>query len=86
VRARLPSTGSPSWSIGQDTLDRQQAEGWGTKVIGRLAKDLGTEFPDIEGFCPRNLKYEGVAVWNLNREWMTDNPECMVRRFVASEK
>jgi hypothetical protein len=26
-------------------LDRQQAEGWGTKIIERLAKDLGAEFP-----------------------------------------
>ena len=30
------------WSIGRDILDRQQAEGWGTKVIERLAKDLGS--------------------------------------------
>src|SRR6185437_3961 len=28
------------WSIGRDILNRQQAEGWGTKVIDRLAKDL----------------------------------------------
>jgi hypothetical protein len=45
------------WSIGRDILDRQKVEGWGTKVIERLAKDLGTEFPGIEGFSPRNLKY-----------------------------
>jgi predicted nuclease of restriction endonuclease-like (RecB) superfamily len=45
------------WSIGRDILDRQKVEGWGTKVIERLAKDLGTEFPDVEGFSPRNLKY-----------------------------
>jgi hypothetical protein len=32
------------WSIGRDILDRQKIEGWGTKVIERLAKDLGTEF------------------------------------------
>ena len=37
------------WSIGRDILDRQKVEGWGTKVIERLAKDLGTEFPGIEG-------------------------------------
>ena len=29
------------WSIGRDILDRQKVEGWGTKVIERLAKDLG---------------------------------------------
>ena len=45
------------WSVGRDILDRQQAEGWGTKVIERLAKDLGTEFPGVEGFSSRNLKY-----------------------------
>jgi len=45
------------WSIGRDILNRQQSEGWGTKVIERLAKDLGTEFPGVEGFSPRSLKY-----------------------------
>jgi hypothetical protein len=43
------------WSIGRDILARQDAEGWGAKVIDRLAKDLGTEFPGVEGFSPRNL-------------------------------
>ncbi len=45
------------WSIGRDILNRQQAEGWGTKVIERLTKDLGAEFPGVEGFSSRNLKY-----------------------------
>jgi predicted nuclease of restriction endonuclease-like (RecB) superfamily len=45
------------WSIGRDILGRQQTEGWGTKVIDRLAKDLQTEFPGVEGFSPRSLKY-----------------------------
>jgi predicted nuclease of restriction endonuclease-like (RecB) superfamily len=45
------------WQIGQEILKRQQEEGWGTKVIDRLAKDLKREFPDMGGFSPRNLKY-----------------------------
>lgn len=45
------------WQIGREILQRQQAEGWGTKVVERLAKDLKREFPDIAGFSPRNLKY-----------------------------
>jgi len=45
------------WSIGRDILVRQNAEGWGTKIIDRLAKDLDAEFPGVEGFSPRNLKY-----------------------------
>ena len=28
------------WQIGREILQRQQDEGWGTKVIARLAKDL----------------------------------------------
>lgn len=45
------------WSIGRDILERQRAEGWGAKIVDRLARDLGTEFPGVEGFSPRNLKY-----------------------------
>jgi len=45
------------WSIGREILDRQGAEGWGTKVIERLAHDLQVEFPGIVGFSPRSLKY-----------------------------
>lgn len=45
------------WDIGRGILDRQQTEGWGAKVIDSLARDLKTEFPDMKGFSPRNLKY-----------------------------
>jgi predicted nuclease of restriction endonuclease-like (RecB) superfamily len=45
------------WEIGRDILDRQQREGWGAKVIERLAQDLRREFPEMKGFSPRNLKY-----------------------------
>jgi hypothetical protein len=29
------------WGIGATILQRQEQEGWGTNVIGRLAEDLG---------------------------------------------
>lgn len=45
------------WQIGRDILDRQGCEGWGAKVIERLAQDLRNAFPDMKGFSPRNLKY-----------------------------
>jgi predicted nuclease of restriction endonuclease-like (RecB) superfamily len=45
------------WGIGRDILERQQREGWGTKVIERLATDLKREFPEMKGFSARNLKY-----------------------------
>jgi predicted nuclease of restriction endonuclease-like (RecB) superfamily len=45
------------WQIGQGILTRQQMEGWGAKIIDRLADDLRREFPEMKGFSPRNLKY-----------------------------
>lgn len=45
------------WQIGLDILQRQQAQGWGTKVIERLAQDLRAAFPEMKGFSARNLKY-----------------------------
>jgi predicted nuclease of restriction endonuclease-like (RecB) superfamily len=45
------------WHIGSEILDRQQAEGWGTKVVERLARDLKIEFPDVKGFSRTNLLY-----------------------------
>lgn len=43
--------------IGRDILLRQETQGWGTKVIDRLARDLKDAFPDMRGFSSRNLKY-----------------------------
>ena len=45
------------WQIGQDILARQASQGWGAKVIERLAHDLRVAFPDMKGFSPRNLNY-----------------------------
>ena len=45
------------WQIGRDILQRQAAQGWGAKVIERLAHDLRVAFPQMKGFSPRNLKY-----------------------------
>jgi predicted nuclease of restriction endonuclease-like (RecB) superfamily len=45
------------WEIGHDILLRQSAEGWGSGVIDRLARDLRRDFPDMTGLSPRNLKY-----------------------------
>ena len=45
------------WQIGRDILARQAEQGWGAKVIERLAHDLRAAFPEMKGFSPRNLKY-----------------------------
>lgn len=45
------------WQIGQDILQRQSREGWGAKVIDRLAQDLRSAFPEMKGFSRANLMY-----------------------------
>src|SRR5689334_12834233 len=37
------------WHIGYEILTRQSREGWGTKVIDRLATDLRRAFPEMRG-------------------------------------
>lgn len=45
------------WDIGRLILDRQEREGWGAKVIDRLAADLREAYPDMSGLSPRNLLF-----------------------------
>lgn len=45
------------WQIGRDILARQASQGWGAKVIERLAHDLHTAFPEMKGFSRANLMY-----------------------------
>jgi predicted nuclease of restriction endonuclease-like (RecB) superfamily len=43
------------WHIGREILRAQKAEGWGAKVVERLAKDLAAEFPEMGGFSAANM-------------------------------
>jgi predicted nuclease of restriction endonuclease-like (RecB) superfamily len=43
--------------IGSEILARQHRQGWGAKVIDRLATDLRAAFPDMKGLSASNLKY-----------------------------
>ena len=45
------------WDIGRGILKKQEEEGWGAKIIDRIAKDLKDAFPEMSGFSPRNIKY-----------------------------
>lgn len=45
------------WEIGRSILDKQSAEGWGAKVVRRLAEDLRRLLPDAKGFSYTNLRY-----------------------------
>jgi predicted nuclease of restriction endonuclease-like (RecB) superfamily len=45
------------WHIGQEILLRQEQEGWGAKIIERLASDLKRDFPQMKGLSRSNLMY-----------------------------
>ena len=45
------------WEIGYFISKQEQTEGWGAKIVELLSNDLKSEFPDIKGFSPRNLRY-----------------------------
>ncbi len=56
------------WTIGKEILVRQEHQGWGSKIIARLAEDLRAEFPQMRGFSPRNLQY----MTTFARHWNVD--------------
>jgi DUF1016 N-terminal domain/YhcG PDDEXK nuclease domain len=41
-------------AIGSGILERQSSQGWGTKVINRLAADLQEAFPEMKGADDRS--------------------------------
>ena len=43
------------WDIGKDIVEKQDQEGWGSKVLEKVAKDIQNEFPGVEGFSRRNM-------------------------------
>ncbi len=43
------------WDIGREIVQRQEREGWGAKVIDRLAADLQKAFPGQGGFSRANI-------------------------------
>ena len=44
------------WRIGREISERIQTQGWGAKVVDRLAGDLHRQFPEMKGFSARNLR------------------------------
>lgn len=65
------------WEIGNVVLGRLQQEGWGAKVIDRLARDLKAAFPDMSGFSPSNLKYM--------RRFAEEYPDLLIGQQAADQ-
>lgn len=63
--------------IGRDIQQRQASQGWGAKVIERLANDLKQAFPDIRGFSSRNLKYMAFFAEHC--------PDCQIGQQSAAQ-
>ena len=45
------------WWLGNDILKKQEAQGWGAKVIDMLSSDLQKRYGIDSGYSIRNLKY-----------------------------
>ncbi|MDN3508111.1 MAG: PDDEXK nuclease domain-containing protein [Simkaniaceae bacterium] len=45
------------WEIGSRIHIKQKREGWGSKTIENLSKDLKSSFPEMKGFSLTNIKY-----------------------------
>jgi len=67
------------WEIGSGILAREGREGWGAKVIERLAADLRREFPDLKGLSPRSLRY----MRDFARAWPAESAEEMLQQPAA---
>jgi hypothetical protein len=76
------------WQIGRDIRDRQEQQGWGAKVVQRLAADLKAAFPGVEGgrertccTCGRSLRRTPILQSSTN--WWTI-PRCLGATTSAS--
>ena len=66
------------WEIGHEILAREQREGWGAKVIDRLAEDLRREFPGMTGLSRANLHH----MRRFADAWPAENADAIVQQPV----
>jgi predicted nuclease of restriction endonuclease-like (RecB) superfamily len=67
------------WEIGRGIAEREGREGWGARVVDRLAADLRREFPDMKGLSPRSLRY----MRDFARDWPAASAEEMLQQPAA---
>jgi len=65
--------------IGYDILNRQKAQGWGTKVIEQLSQDLKLAFQELKGFSRFNLLY----MRSFAEQWPTFSSDPDVQQAVG---
>jgi len=45
------------WDMGRDIATRKMDSQWGTGFFEQLSRDLRRDFPDMQGFSSRNIRY-----------------------------
>jgi predicted nuclease of restriction endonuclease-like (RecB) superfamily len=43
------------WDLGKQILEKQNINGWGSRVVSQLSQDLSNEFQGVTGFSRSNL-------------------------------
>jgi hypothetical protein len=66
------------WEVWKLIVERQRAKGWGSAVIERLSRDVRHEFPDIQGFSPRNI-------WRMRAFYLAYTEEVKILPQPAAE-
>lgn len=79
------------WRIGNEIIQQQERQGWGSKVISRLSADLRSEFPKIKGFSFRNIsymkqfasRYSKQVILIYKKLWndVIENPEKIIKKI-----
>jgi hypothetical protein len=64
------------WSIGWDLVGEQSRREYGTGVVERLARDLATMFPGVQGLSARNL-------WRMRAFFLAYPPDRVLPQLVA---
>lgn len=66
------------WGIGRSVLKKQEEEGWGSKVVEKLATDLKAAFPEMKGFSSRNLQYMVTFAREYPNSPITQQPVAQI--------
>ncbi len=56
------------WDLAELIVSKQQEATWGDRFLTQMSEDLKAEFPDMQGFSVRNLKYmrQWFQFWSIN--------------------
>ncbi|SHN71456.1 PDDEXK nuclease domain-containing protein [Desulfovibrio litoralis] len=81
------------WDVGRIIAERQSVEGWGAKIIQRLAQDIRNELPETKGFSERNLKrmlafyneYRGLAIGPTPLAQLSHDTNVLIRPTVLTQ-